>query len=232
MEKEMPQHRVLRLVVLAGVLAALAVPAATLPIPGVAALQTVSACSTPSCVITGTVSGAIDTYYSPITLSVTSVVIAEHQLTGQPTTTVSVPGTLSLSINDRRGNNEGFVVSVSSNGFSTRLSSTMIPPSSITVSNVTSTLAACLGVGNIACSPVIPLPASYGKSLDSPVSIAAQCPSTSIGMGLYNIGMGLNVGLSGSTAEVFGFAPASWYGSFNVAVDESLPAVQGVCGVG
>jgi hypothetical protein len=158
------------------------------------------------------------------------VVIAEHQLSGQPASAISVPATLSLSVNDRRGNNQGFVVSVSSNGFSTRLSSTAIPPSSVTVSNVSSTLAACLGVGNISCSPVIPLPTSYGKSLDGLVSIAAQCPSANIGMGIYNIGVGLNVGLTGSTAEVFDFAPASWYGSFNVAVDESLPTVQGVCG--
>jgi hypothetical protein len=229
----MPRHCVLRVVVLAGVLATLALPTATLSLPGgFQAPQTASACSNPGCVITGTVTGDIDTYYSPITLSVTSVVIAEHQLSGQPVSSVSViPGTLSISINDRRGNNEGFVVSVSSNGFSTGLSTTTIPPSSVTVSNVSSTLAACLGVGNIACAPVIALATSYGKSLDSPVSIAAQCPSANIGMGLYNIGVGLNVGLSGSTAEVFDFAPASWSGSFNVAVDESLPTVQGICGV-
>jgi hypothetical protein len=100
----------------------------------------------------------------------------------------------------------------------------------VTVGSVTSTLAACLGVGATVCATLQPLPSAYGKSLDTPVAVAAQCPTAAIGMGLYNVGVGLNVGLTGSTAEVFDFAPASWSGSFSVAVDESRPSVQSVCG--
>jgi len=232
-EEKKDMHRTLvRWVILASALVVLVVPAVNAPFPiaGLPGPSAASACSNPGCVITGTVTGAIDTYYSPITLSVTSLVIAEHPLAGQPTGALTLPGTLSLSINDRRGNNQGFVVSVSSGGFATRLSSTTIPGSAVAVNGVNATTAACLGVGSMLCSSIIPLVGAYGKTLENPVAVAAECPTANIGMGLYNVGVNLNVGLNGTTAEVFGFAPASWYGTFNVMVDESAPSVRGACG--
>lgn len=207
------RRHALRSLVLIAALAALSVPVFS-------ATQNASACSNPGCTITVPIGGVpIDTYYSPISITASSASFNEYPLAGQPMS-VTLPGSLSLSVADWRGNNQGFDVSLSSTGFASSLSTTTIPASDISVTSVTSTLTGCLGVGTPGCSSIMTTPAAVGSTLDTSPVVAAACPAEAIGFGMYDVGVGLSLNLSGTAAEIFGSAPASWYGSFSVTVNE------------
>jgi hypothetical protein len=219
----------LRALILAAALTTLAVPVFRMSgTPGSSVISTASACSVPGCVFTSTVTGAFNTFFSPITITVSSVTMQEFHLHGEQTTGVSLPGTLTLSVNDLRGNNEGFVVSVSSGGFSCTVpnfcTGTAIAASDLSVSSVTASLASCIGM----CAAITGLSSAVGKTLDMPVAVAAQCPAELIGLGLYNISVGYTASLSASEAEAFTFFPASYSGTFSLSVDESAATVSSV----
>jgi len=222
---------VLRALILAAALTALAVPVFRVTgTSGSSVIPTASACSVPTCVFTTTVTGALNTFFSPITITVSSVTISEIQLHGEVATTTTVPGSLTLAVNDLRGNNEGFVVSVSSSGFSCTVpnfcTGTAIAASDLSVTSPpTATLTSCIGM----CAPIKGLPGAVGKTLDMPVAVAAQCPAELIGLGLYSVSVPWTATLSATEAEAFNFFPASYSGTFFLSVDESAATVAANC---
>src|SRR5439155_7515551 len=156
-----------------------------------------------------------NTVFSPITVTVTSVTIAEIQLMGEVGTTTTIPGSLTFSVNDRRGNNEGFVLSLMSNGFSCTVPSvctgTAIAASDVSVTSLSASVAPTT------CWPVVPpafgcgnvsgIMSSVGKTLDTLVPIYVQCPTEVIGMALYDLPVGFQASLSAAEAEMFAFLP-------------------------
>src|ERR671930_2028839 len=103
----------LRTLILAGALVALSVPVFSVT-------HSASACSLNGCTISVTGSGTIDSYFSPLEVGTPTIVCDEVQLSGEHNNYFSGCD-LTFSTLDPRGNNEGFVVSVSSGGFSSSL---------------------------------------------------------------------------------------------------------------
>src|SRR5919199_3973514 len=102
-----------RTLILAGALVALSVPVFSVT-------HSVSACSNPNCSTSSTASGTIDTYFSPLEVSTPTIVCDEVQLSGEHNNYFSGCD-LTFTTLDPRGNNQGFVVSVASGGFSSSL---------------------------------------------------------------------------------------------------------------
>ena len=178
-----------------------------------------SACSNPDCVVTTTTGGAIDTFVSPITITASSSTFAERATTAQ-TAAFSLTGTLGFTVLDPRGNNEGWVASVTSSGFSSSLFPLLpIGPGNIVVSGTPMNLLTCYGP--YGCGMGVGIASSVGSNLGSPVPVAAECPAESIGEGQYAVVVPLTVNVSGLQAEKLGSYPASWFATFGISVDES-----------
>lgn len=218
----------LRALALVGALTALSLPV-------FAATQTASACAEPNCQIIVPIGGVpVDTYYSPISATSNGASFAETALTGEQTTII-VPGTLSLSIADWRGNNQGFDVQVYSDGFTNSLANGFsIPATDLTVAGVTPVLTTCMGVGVVGCSDLSAAPGAVGMMLDATTNpvVAVACPAEAIGFGMYNLGVDMTLTLTGTDAEIFGSAPASWYTDFFVTINEGPSVDFGGLGCG
>ena len=99
-----------RTLILAGALVALSVPVFSVT-------HAASACSTGStCKTTSWGSGTIDSYFSPLEVDPPTIVCDELELKGELRYYSSYCD-LTFTTLDPRGNNEGFLVSVSSHGF-------------------------------------------------------------------------------------------------------------------
>lgn len=222
---------VLRALILAAALVALAVPVFRVTgTPGFSAIPTASACSVSGCVLTNTTSTTFNTFFSPITVSVSSNV--EVQLHGELTSGATIPGTLTIAVNDLRGNNEGFEVSLESNGFTCTVanlgnfcSGTAVAASDIAVTSVAASTASCIGF----CAAITADSTAVGSTLDSLVEVATQCPAELVGLGLYDINVGWTATLSAAEAEALSFFPASYDASWTVTVDESTDELADDC---
>jgi hypothetical protein len=225
--KDMRRHA-FRALILAAALTALAVPAFS--------LTSVSADSNPGGTTSSSSTGPVlDTYYSPITVTVGATTINETRLTGEPTGPVTLsPNSITISVNDRRGNNEGFTVSLSSTGLFCTVSpyclgyggSFYIPASDLQFVSSSPSLVSCFGV----CASISA--ATAGGTLDSNPVVAYQCPAEVVGMGLYTVPVNFNVNLSQPEAEDYYFVPMSYGGTFTATVDESKGPgsyLAGVC---
>jgi len=211
------QRQLLRAVVLVGALAAVSLP--TLGAPGAA-----SACSNPGCVVTVGTPGQIETYVSPISVTAATATFAERATTAQ-VSSVSIPGTLSFTVLDARGNNEGFVASVSAMTFTSTLFPLLpIPPKSITVASAPTVTMTCYGP--YACGTGIGLGSSVGQTMAASPPVAVECPLASIGEGQYAVSVPLNITATGIAAEKLGSYPASYYGGFTVSVAEGQPVAS------
>src|SRR5438045_3900629 len=104
-----------RTLILAGALVALSVPVFSVT-------HSASACSTPSCSTKSTGNGTIDTYFSPLEVGAPTIVCNEVLLNGEHHNGIYFSScSLNFATLDPRGNNTGFLVSVSSEGFSSGL---------------------------------------------------------------------------------------------------------------
>jgi hypothetical protein len=220
----------LRALALVGALTALSLPV-------FAATQTASACSTPNCQVIVPIGGVpVDTFFSPISATSNGATFAETQITGEQTAPIVVPGSLSVSINDQRGNNQGLDVELSSTGFSSSLSLVTIPATDLSITAVTSTLTFCGPLVNSGCSSIGTAPGAVGATLGGtvPVPVAVACPAEAIGMGMYDVGVDMNLTLQPGTpeAEAFEFAPISWFGNFTVTINEGPSVDFGALGCG
>jgi hypothetical protein len=216
----------LRALALVGALTALSLPV-------FAATQTASACAEPSCQIIVPIGGVpVDTYYSPISATSNGASFNETALAGQVAPIV-VPGSLSISIADWRGNNQGLDVQVYSDGFSSSLANGyVIPATDLTVAGVNAVLTTCMGVGVVGCSSIGTAPGAIGAMLDAATNpvVAVACPDEAIGFGMYNVGVDMTLTLNGTDAEIFGSAPASWYTDFFVTINEGAGVNFGALG--
>ncbi len=189
--------------------------------------------SNPGGVITGTIPTGIDTYNSPITLTVGNSTILERQATVQPTGPVTLTGgSFSLSIDDPRNNNEGFVVGARANDQTAVIGNgtLTIPGSDFTLTSVNATETSCFGPGPRGCEMIMPNTAAVGSNLGTLQTVAYACPVASIAHGMYDVGLGFNVVLPLATAEDFNAFNASYNGSFTVSVDERRASVARFCG--
>lgn len=203
-------HRhVFRTLIAAAALTALAVPV-------FGATHTASACSNPRCTTTTTISGVIDTYVSPISLSLASATIAERATSAQASS-ITLAGTVDFTVLDARGNNQGWIAYLTANGFSSSLFPLLpIAGSDVTVSGAPSVVLVCYGP--YACGPGVSITPT--ANLGSPQPVAAECPIESIGEGSYAVSVPISVSVTGLTAEKLGSYPASWFGSFTASVVE------------
>jgi hypothetical protein len=207
------QH--LRVLALAGTLVALSAPFVQ------HSAQEVAACSNPGCVVTATTPAQIDSYVSP--LSVTSVTATfTERATSAQTQAVTIPGTFSFTVLDGRGNNQGFVAAVTASPFTSSLFPLLpISNTAILVSAPPTVVNVCYGPAS--CGMPMAIGASVGKDMSTNPSVAAECPSGSMGEGQYAVTVPISVGVSGLTAEELGSYPASYSGTFTVSVTEGQP---------
>jgi len=180
----------------------------------------------PGC--SSSITTVIDTYFSPPVVTVNTAAFSETVSAGEITYTV--PGMLGVTVNDYRGNNQGFVLSLTATNFATSLSSVVIPAGDFYLNGTTAaTLTSCAAlnapVGG--CGPVVGIPGAYpGSSLDVPRNFALQCPFEAEGVGTYALTVPLLLVIPMDSPEDFIFAhDISWYGGFNVTLTEG-PSVN------
>ena len=215
----------LRAMVLAGALTALSVPVFS-------ATQQASACSNPGCVVGVPIGGVpIDTFYSPITITASAAWFDETQLSGEPhPAAVSVPGGLTLSVADWRGNNQGWDAYISSSGVSGP-NGNAFPASALAVTGVSAADTGCMGLYSPMCSSATANSGAIGATLDTSPVLAYACPVVGMGFGTHDVGANLSLNLSGTAAELFASPPASWYANFTVSVEEGTSAAfNSMCG--
>jgi hypothetical protein len=191
----------------------------SIPVFGTA--HTAMACSNAGCVTTVTSPSQIDTYVSPISVTAVTSTFLERATTSQ-VASVSIPGSLGFTVMDARGNNQGFVASVTSSSFASSLFPLLpISNTAILVSATPTVTAVCYGPYN--CGSGTGLASSVGASLGSNPAVAVECPVASMGEGQYAVTVPLSLTVTGLTAEKLGSYPASYAGTFTVSVAEGQP---------
>jgi hypothetical protein len=204
-----------RALILVAALVALSIP--------VFSATTTSACDVNSlntCTGSSTGSGSIDTVTSPMTFTVGTAAFSETALAGE--VDYSIPGSLSIALQDMRGDNSGFVVQLLSGGASAPGTNVTIPASDFTVTSSTAVNGFC-GISQIggACEVLTGvLPTS---DLSSPETIGVACALTTgaEGYGMYALTEGLNLSITTAQQpldEIFGTNPKEWSASFTVIV--------------
>ena len=192
-----------------------------LSVPAFGTAQHAAACSNAGCVITVTSPGQIDSYVSPISVSAVTSTFAERATTSQ-VSSLTIPGTLGFTVMDLRGNNQGFIASVTSSSFTSSLFPLLpISNTAIMVTGTPSVTLTCYGP--YSCAPGTGVASSVGATLDKDPAVAVECPVASIGEGQYAVSVPLKIGVDGLTAEKLGSYAASYYGTFTVSVAEGQP---------
>ena len=212
-----------RTLILAGALVALSVPVFSVT-------HSVSACSNSGCSISSTGSGTIDVYFSPLAVGAPTIVCDEVQLSGEHNNYFSGCD-LTFHTLDPRGNNDGFVVSVSSDGFSNSLAfdsatgqHVKIPAGDLTFAEADAVLTHCFGVfPSVACEDVTAVTGKYGSTLSSTSSlpVLVGCPKEAIGKGRWQNHVRFNLTVPDKDVGlIFGEDALSWTGDFTVTLSE------------
>jgi hypothetical protein len=215
-----------RTLILAGALVALSVPVFSVT-------HSVSACSTPNCTVKSTGNGMIDSYFSPLEVGAPIIICNEVQLNGEHHNGNYFSScSLNFTTLDPRGNNTGFLVSVSSDGFSSSLaydSATgnlvKIPAGNLALAEADAQLTHCYGLtASVACENVKAVTGNYGKLLSSTSSlpVLVACPADVTGKGQWNNHVQLNLTVSDATGVgmIFGAEALKWTGNFTVTLSE------------
>jgi hypothetical protein len=216
-----------RTLILAGALVALSVPVFSVT-------HSASACSNPRCTTSVTGSGTIDSYFSPLEVDTPTIVCDEVQLSGEHNNYFSGCD-LTFSTLDPRGNNEGFLVSVASGGFSSSLAYDSatgtfvnIPAGDLTFAEADALLTHCYGLRpGPACEAVKAVTGNYGRTLSStslPVLVACPVDATGKGRWANHVRLNLTVPDAG-VGLIFGEDALSWTGNFTVTLSEG-PAID------
>jgi hypothetical protein len=215
-----------RALILAAALVTLAVPVFHVTrTPGFSVIPTASACSNVSCVITATNSAQIETFVSPITVTSPAFEFpVERATSAQVMGPLSLTGTVGFTVYDLRGNNQGWVASLTTSGFTNSLFPlSAIPASAFTVRGTPSVTTTCLGP--MACGKGLGVAST--TDLSTVPNVAVECPLEAIGEGVYAVTVPLNLtipnGPPGFTAEKVASYPGSWLGTFTVGVMEGQP---------
>lgn len=201
-----------RALILVGALVALAVPV-------VGVTQSASACSNIGCTTSTSIPSQIDTFVSPIRVSMATAFFTERATSKQVglTETIELTGTVGFTVLDARGNDQGWTATLMSTGFSSSLFPLLpISGDAVTVSGLPSVTMICYGP--FACSPGIGIMPTAG--LGTPQPVAGECFLESMGEGQYAVTVPLVVTVKDLQAEKLGSYPASWFGNFVVSVNE------------
>ena len=213
-----------RTLILVGALVALSVPVSSV-------IHSASACSNPGCTTKRTGNGTIDTYFSPLEVGTPIIVCKELRLNGEHHNDNYYSSCyLTFTTLDPRGNNQGFVVSVSSGGFSSSLAFDSatgkfvnIPAGALTFVQADAVLTHCYGIFfGLACENVKAVTGNYGRTLSSsslPVLVA--CPANASGKGQWANHVRLNLTVpDAGVGLIFGEDALSWTGNFTVTLSE------------
>ena len=212
-----------RTLILAGALVALSVPVFSVT-------HNASACSNPGCSTSSTGNATIDSYFSPLEVDTPTIVCDEVQLSGEHNNYFSGCD-LTFGTLDPRGNNEGFLVSVSSGGFSNSLAhdsvtrtSVNIPAGDLTFAKAETVLTHCYGLTpGPACEDVKAISGNYGRTLSSSSSlpVLVACPADETGKGRWANHVRLNLTVPDTgVGLIFGEDALSWTGNFTVTLSE------------
>jgi len=207
----------------------LAIPTLTAPMPA-------TACSNPGCSTSSSGTTLLESFFSPLSVSVNSTVCNEFALSGQRD--ITVPCFVTYTLHDPRGNNEGFLVLVATSGFTNSLAvdtvtgaPVVIPPSDISLTSSNATLTNCFGLRAPITTCEIPRPITTSVGMVIPgtppgLPILVGCPTQEVGEGVYagTITSTVHLPLGTPENEVFGKYPLSWSGTFTITVQEG-PAV-------
>jgi hypothetical protein len=217
-----------RTLILAGALVALSVPVFSVT-------HSASACSTGApCRTSASASGTIDSYFSSLEVDPPTIVCDEVQLSGEHNNYYSGCD-LTFTTLDPRGNNAGFLVSVSSHGFWNSLAydsatglHVNIPAGDLSFAEADATLTHCYGLfPSVACEDVDPLTGNYGRTLSAtPLPALVACPANVTGMGRWHNHVRLNLTVPDSgVGLIFGADALNWTGDFVVTLSEG-PAID------
>jgi hypothetical protein len=242
----MRQHA-FRALIVAGALVALSVPALNVAsvLPGVHLIPSASACSLPdrsdaNCFTTVPIPGVpVDSFYSPPVLSATPVVFHQTRVGGEAD--VAIPGGVTLTVNDLRGNNAGFAVSLAAGDNMTPNcltgSAANVPAADCLVQNSQpngGTGPFCKGLYGYTpvCEAItnanLGLPATPGLMLDTARYVAYGCPVQGHGLGLYNIPVNLLIALPADSPENIAFnATGTWNPHFTAILTEGRSLLGG-----
>jgi hypothetical protein len=240
----MRQHA-FRALIVAGALVALSVPAlnAASVLPGVDLISSTSACSyqtAPSCFTTVPITGVpVDSFYSPPVLSATPVVFNETKVGGEAN--VAIPGGVTLTVNDLRGNNAGFAVSLlaGDNAATDCLTGYAgnIPAADCLLLNSSPNGGAgpfCQGLYGYppGCEAItnanLGLPAAQGLPLNIARYVAYACPVKGHGLGLYSIPVNLLIALpADSPANIAFNSTGTWNPHFTAILTEGSSLLGG-----
>jgi hypothetical protein len=236
-----------RALIVAGALVALSVPAlnAASVLSGVHLIPSASACTLPdrteaNCSTTVPISGVpVDSFYSPPVLSATPVVFRQTRVGGEED--VAIPGGVTLAVNDLRGNNAGFAVSLAA-GDNTTLDCLTgyagnIPAADCLLLNSSPNGGAapfCKGLYGYppGCEVItnanLGLPATPGRTLDTARYVAFACPVQGHGLGLYTIPVNLLIALPADSPENIAFnATGTWNPHFTAILTEGSSLLGG-----
>ncbi len=229
------QRKTLRAVVFAGALAAMSIPVFS-------GTQSASACSIPgqtdaNCSISAPIGGTpIESYYSPLVLDTSSASSSFGQTQVGGERTVTVRGNVSgLTVRDLRGNNEGFAVSLQSNGASSSMTGVdfngTIPAAYFSVDG-TPTVSRSVCQQLYGYTPVCEAITATGTNANLGASqyVAYGCPVEGRGLGVYDVSVPVVMTLpADSPANIAFQSTGSFFPSWTATVTEgsSLNQLQG-----
>jgi hypothetical protein len=246
----MRQHA-FRALIVAGALVALSVPALNVAsdVPGVHLISSALACSIPGksdadCSTTVPIIGVpLNSFYSPPVLSANPVVFNQTKVGGEAN--VAIPGSVTLTVNDLRGNNAGFAVSLAAGDNTTPNCLTgyagNIPAADCLLQNSqpngggTGPGPFCKGLYGytpVGCETItntgLGLPAAPGLTLNIARYVAYGCPVQGHGLGLYNIPVNLLIALPADSPENIAFnGTGTWNPHFTATLTEGSSLLGG-----
>lgn len=140
-------------------------------------------------------------------------------------TAVTVPVTVSFTVNDSSGSTQGFVAALGTSGYGSSLlpSWFTIQPSQFAVAATPDVFAVCApGSGGTApgCGPGLGVASSGGQTLDTNPPVAVQCPTAATGAGAYDVRVPLTLTLTAQQVQLLGSLPIELTGGFSVTVTQ------------
>jgi hypothetical protein len=143
-------------------------------------------------------------------------------------------GSVSFTVSDLRGNNQGWVAYLSCAGASTGqpcITSSLAPSGN--GAQIMANQVAIAGLATVSLTPFFgqsfgPGIAinSTGKTLDTMQPVAGECPVEGIGQGIYNVSVPLSATLTGLQTE-YVTLPVSWTGNLDLTIIEG-PSAGGI----
>lgn len=212
------RSKFIRALAVAGALTALSIP--------VVNAGQASACSTgATCSTSNNGGGTLDSYVSPLSVSSPTSNI-ERATTAQVPGTITLNGTVGFTVEDPRGNDQGFAVALSSTDYNSSLFNfkPAVAASAVNVTGPAAVVMTCFTnpLEGLACAAAHGYydPAAQAETMDANPIVAVQCPTQSIGFGAYAVNVPISAKVTGTAAELFGSLPVSLDATYMATVYE------------